>query len=282
MQLTTQRLSVGHSPDADDAFMFYGLASKRVTIDGYTIDHVMEDIETLNRRAQSGELDVTAISAAAYPEVSHLYRIMSCGASVGRKYGPIVLARTPSTPADLGGMRIAIPGRQTTAFLLLRLYVPAPFTPVVMDFDRIIEAVSRGEVDAGVVIHEGQLTWRSSGLYGVVDLGAAWAEDTGLPIPLGLDVIRRSLGDELMTRVASALKQSIVLARTDENAAVDYAMQYGRGVDRETCREFVRMYVNSDTVDMGDEGIRALDALYRRAMERGFLKSPPALDVLRV
>jgi 1,4-dihydroxy-6-naphthoate synthase len=275
-------ISIGHSPDADDAFMFYGLASERVIIDGFKIDHVMEDIETLNRRARRGELDVTAISAAAYPDVAHLYRIMSCGSSVGRKYGPIVLAREPLTVADLAGRRIAVPGAQTTAYLLLRLYVPGAFTPVMMDFDRITESVASGETDAGVIIHEGQLTWQTTGLYRVIDLGEAWMDDTALPIPLGLDVIRRGLGDDVSLRVARALKESIVLARTDEDAAVDYAMQFGRGLDRETCRAFVRMYVNADTVDMGDEGLRALDTLYRRAAERGLLASPPSLDILKV
>jgi len=277
-----KKLSIGHSPDADDAFMFYGLASERVKIDGYTIDHVMEDIETLNRRARRGELDVTAISAAAYPDVAHLYRIMSCGASVGRKYGPIVLAREPMSVDALAGRRIAVPGAQTTAFMLLRLYVPGAFTPVMMNFDRIMEAVASGETDAGVIIHEGQLTWQSSGLHRVIDLGEAWMNDTALPIPLGLDVIRRGFDDAAMTRIAQALKESIVLARTDEDAAVDYAMGFGRGLDRETCRQFVRMYVNADTVDMGDEGTRALAELYDRAQKRGLLPTSPLLDILRV
>jgi len=277
-----KKLSIGHSPDADDAFMFYGLASERVKIDGYTIDHVMEDIETLNRRARKGELDVTAISAAAYPDVAHLYRIMSCGASVGRKYGPIVLAREPMSVDALAGRRIAVPGAQTTAFMLLRLYVPGAFTPVMMNFDRIMEAIASGEADAGVIIHEGQLTWQSSGLHRVIDLGEAWMNDTALPIPLGLDVIRRGFDDAVMKRIARALKESIVLARTDEDAAVDYAMRFGRGLDRETCRQFVRMYVNADTVDMGDEGTRALAELYDRAQKRGLLPTSPLLDILRV
>jgi len=277
-----KKLSIGHSPDADDAFMFYGLASERVKIDGYTIDHVMEDIETLNRRARRGELDVTAISAAAYPDVAHLYRIMSCGASVGRKYGPIVLAREPMSVDALAGRRIAVPGAQTTAFMLLRLYVPGALTPVMMNFDRIMEAVASGETDAGVIIHEGQLTWQSSGLHRVIDLGEAWMNDTALPLPLGLDVIRRGFDDALMKRIAQALKESIVLARTDEDAAVDYAMRFGRGLDRETCRQFVRMYVNADTVDMGDEGTRALAELYDRAQKRGLLPTSPLLDILRV
>jgi 1,4-dihydroxy-6-naphthoate synthase len=280
--LKMKTLSIGHSPDADDAFMFYGLASERVKIDGYEIEHVMQDIETLNRRAFRGELDVTAISAAAYPGVAHLYRIMSCGASVGRKYGPIVLAREPLPVAALAGRRIAVPGAQTTAFLLLRLYVPSAFTPVMMDFDRIMESVASGETDAGVIIHEGQLTWQSSGLHRVIDLGEAWMNDTALPIPLGLDVIRRGLDDALMLRVATALKESIVLARTDEDSAVDYAMRFGRGLDRETCRQFVRMYVNADTVDMGSEGTRALEALFDRARTRGLLPASPLLDILQV
>ncbi len=275
-------LSIGHSPDADDAFMFYGLASGRVKVRGYTVDHVLEDIESLNRRARAAELDVTAISAAAYPSVASLYRIMSCGASVGRRYGPVVLAREPLSVQQLAGRRIAVPGEHTTAYLLFRLYVTTEFEPVLMDFETIMDAIADRSVDAGVVIHEGQLTWPSSGLHKVVDLGDAWMSDTGLPIPLGLDVVRRGLGDDTMTAVAKGLKDSIVLARSHENEAVDYAKQFGRGVDRETCRAFVRMYVNEDTVDMGDEGRRALETLYAKAVDRGLLDRAPDLDILRV
>ena len=275
-------LSIGHSPDADDAFMFYGLASGRVKVDGYAVDHVLEDIESLNRRARGAELDVTAISAAAYPSVASLYRIMSCGASVGRRYGPIVLAREPLSMAQLAGRRVAVPGEHTTAYLLFRLYMTASFEPVLMDFEAIMDAVSSGRADAGVVIHEGQLTWPESGLHKLADLGDLWMNDTGLPIPLGLDVIRRGLGDAVMNAVARGLKDSIVLARTHEEDAVDYAMQFGRGVDRETCRQFVRMYVNEDTVDMGDDGRRALETLYARAVGRGILDRAPNLDILWV
>ncbi|HEU4928586.1 MAG TPA: MqnA/MqnD/SBP family protein [Candidatus Krumholzibacteria bacterium] len=275
-------ISIGHSPDADDAFMFYGLASGRVAVPGFSVDHVLDDIETLNRRARAAELDVTAISAAAYPDVQHLYRIMSCGASVGRRYGPIVLARETLSIADLRGRRIAVPGPNTTAYLLFRLYVDADVVPVMMGFDRVMESIAKGEVDAGIVIHEGQLTWPSTGLRLVVDLGDAWMEDTGLPIPLGLDVVRRGLGDATMDAVARALKESILLAHRDEEQAIDYAMRFGRGVDRETCRKFVRMYVNADTVDMGDDGRRALETLYQRAFQRGLLSSPPNLDILWV
>jgi 1,4-dihydroxy-6-naphthoate synthase len=275
-------LSIGHSPDADDAFMFYGLASGRVKVAGYAVAHVLEDIESLNRRARAAELDVTAISAAAYPSVAAQYRIMSCGASVGRRYGPIVLAREPLPLDALAGRRIAVPGEHTTAYLLFRLYMPAAFEPVLMDFEAIMDAVAGGKVDAGVVIHEGQLTWPESGLHRVADLGDLWTIDTGLPIPLGLDVIRRGLGDATMNAVARGLKDSIVLARTHENDAVDYAMQFGRGVDRETCRRFVRMYVNEDTVDMGNDGRRALETLYARAVDRGLLERAPDLDILWV
>lgn len=275
-------ISIGHSPDADDAFMFYGLASGRVAVPGYSVDHVLDDIETLNRRARAAELDVTAISAAAYPDVQHLYRIMSCGASVGRNYGPIVLAREPLTLAELRGRKVAVPGPNTTAYLLFRLYVDANVEPVMMGFDRVMDAVASGDVDAGIVIHEGQLTWPSSGLRLVIDLGEAWMNDTGLPIPLGLDVVRRGLGEATMDAVARALKESILLAHRDEEEAVDYAMRFGRGVDRDTCRQFVRMYVNADTVDMGEDGRRALETLYQRAFQRGLLATPPNLDILWV
>ncbi len=262
--------------------MFYGLASGRVSVPGYTVDHVLDDIETLNRRARAAELDVTAISAAAYPDVQHLYRIMSCGASVGRRYGPIVLARKAMAIGDLAGRRVAVPGPHTTAYLLFRLYATTDIVPVMMDFDRIMDAIANGDVDAGIVIHEGQLTWPSSGLELIVDLGEAWMEDTGLPIPLGLDVVRRDLGDSMMDAIARALKASIQLAHREEGDAVDYAMQFGRGVDRETCRKFVRMYVNDDTVDMGDDGRRALELLFGRARERGLLEKTPNLDILWV
>jgi len=277
-----EKLYIGHSPDADDAFMYYALAEKKVQIENYRIDHVMEDIESLNRRATTGELPVTAISTAVYPEVAGKYRIMSCGSSVGRNYGPIVLSREPMGASDLAGKRIAVPGPFTTAFLLLRLYIEGEFEAVQMDFDRVMEAVSSGEVDAGVIIHEGQLTWESSGLHNVLDLGRVWTEDTGLPIPLGLDVIHRDLGEGHMIRIAAALKKSIVYARENEEAAIDYAIQFGRGIDRDTCRDFVRMYVNDDTVDMGDEGKRALETLFNRAVAKGLLDAVPPLDIIHV
>jgi 1,4-dihydroxy-6-naphthoate synthase len=278
------RLLIGHSPDADDAFMFYALASGAVPVGDYKIDHVMEDIESLNRRAQKGELPVTAISAAVYPDVADRYRVMSCGSSIGRNYGPLVLARDPMGVGDLCGRRVAIPGTFTTAYMLLRLYAgrESGFEPVAIDFDRIMDAVASGEVDAGVIIHEGQITWQESDLCKVIDLGEAWTSDTGLPIPLGLDVINRSLGDGPMTAIAAALKKSIVYAREHEDDAIDYAMQFGRGIDRNTCRRFVRMYVNDDTVDMGEEGRRALKTLYTRAVEMNLIAEVPPLDIIQV
>ena len=278
------KLLIGHSPDADDAFMFYALAGGQIRIGDYEIDHVMEDIESLNRRARTGELPVTAISAAVYPEVADKYRIMSCGSSIGRNYGPLVLAKSPIPDGvkGLGGLRVAIPGTFTTAYMLLRLYAGTGFEPVAIDFDRIMDAIAAGEVDAGVIIHEGQITWQDSGLHKILDLGEAWMEDTGLPIPLGLDVINRSLGDDNMKTIASGLKDSIVHARQNEDDAIDYAMQFGRGIDRETCVRFVRMYVNEDTVDMGDEGRRALETLYNRAAAMGLIKEAPPLDIIQV
>jgi 1,4-dihydroxy-6-naphthoate synthase len=277
-----QTLLIGHSPDADDAFMFYALAREIVTIPGYRVDHVMADIQTLNQKARQGELPVTAISAAVYPQVAHRYRIMSCGASVGRNYGPILLAPQPMTVSDLAHKRIAVPGDFTTAYLLLRLFVTAPFQPVQLGFDQVIDAVQSGRADAAVIIHEGQLTWQKTGLHMVLDLGRAWMDDTGLPIPLGLDVIARRLGDETMHTITRALKDSIVYARAHEDDALDYAMQFGRGIDRETCRAFVRMYVNEDTVDMGDEGRKALEELFGRAVRTGIITENPKMDLIDV
>ncbi|MDH3216545.1 MAG: ABC transporter substrate-binding protein [Candidatus Krumholzibacteria bacterium] len=273
-------LTVGHSPDADDAFMFYALAKKKVTINDHDIEHVMEDIESLNHRALRGDLDVTAISAAVYPLVATNYRIMACGASVGRNYGPIVLCKEDVCINDLAGKRIGVPGSHTTAYLLLRLYMTAPFQPVMLPFDSITGAIDRDQVDAGVIIHEGQITWQGSDLKKILDLGEAWMEDTRLPIPLGLDVVHRKFDTSLQQEITSAMEASIRMARSQEDEAIDYAMEFGRGIDRETCRQFVRMYVNEDTVNMGAEGKQALDRLYTLASERGIIESSPALDII--
>ena len=273
-------LRIGHSPDPDDAFMFYALDAGTVTIEGYEIEQVLGEIEYLNRRALEGDLEVTAISAAAYPLLADKYRIMACGASVGRSYGPIVLSISPMEIDELEGKRVAIPGEYTTAHLLFRIYTERPFTPVFLPFDQVGEAVSTGKVDAGIIIHEGQITWEDQGYAKVLDLGKAWGDDTGLPIPLGLDMVHRRLGEDAASRVANALQASIRYAMAHEDDAVEYALPFGRGIDRETCRRFVRMYVNEDTVNMGEEGLRALETLYQRAHDRGLIAAVPALDII--
>ena len=273
-------LRIGHSPDADDAFMFYGFASGKVTIEGFEVQQVLQDIESLNQRAWKGDLEVTAISAGAYPSLADKYRIMACGASVGRNYGPIVVAGTALGSDGLAGKRIGIPGEYTTAYLLLRIYVDRPFTPVFLPFDEIGDAVEKGEVDAGVIIHEGQITWRELGFENILDLGQAWGEDTALPIPLGLDVVHRRLGTATSESVARALQASIRYGIANEEDAVDYALPFGRGIDRDTCRRFVRMYVNDDTVHMGQEGRKALETLFQRAHQRGLIDTLPPLDII--
>jgi 1,4-dihydroxy-6-naphthoate synthase len=271
-------LRIGHSPDADDAFMFWALAGGRVAVPGYRVEHVMEDIESLNLRAQQGELEVTAISAAAYPMLAGTYRLLRVGASIGRAYGPVVVARKAMDP-DLTGRRVAVPGRYTTAYLLLRLFA-AGFEPVFTPFDRILEVVAAGEVDAGLIIHEGQVTYEREGFVKVLDLGEAWDRATGLPVPLGLNAVRRNLGPQVAERVRDALLASIREAQAHEDEALDYALGFGRGVDRETGRRFVRMYVNDDTLDLGEEGRAALESLYARAVERAIIEAAPPLDIV--
>ena len=275
-------ISIGHSPDADDAFMFYALAKEYVTIPGREIQHVMEDIESLNNRAMTGDRDVTAISAAQYPQIANKYRIMACGASIGRNYGPVIVARTPMTPADLSGKRVGIPGEFTTSYLLLRIFVDLPYTPVFLDFDAVGPAVDDGTVDAGILLHEGQILYERQGYDKVLDLGEAWFSETGLPIPLGLDCVHRRLGEEQQRAVAKALHDAIVFARDNEDDALDYALQYGRGIEKEDARKFVRMYVNQDTVDMGDEGRQALERLFEMAAKRGIIAAAPVIDLVPV
>lgn len=274
----------GHSPDADDAFMFYGLAKEIVTIPGCRIEHVMQDIQSLNRRAiEQGDLEITAISAAVYPRVAYRYRIMSTGASIGRGYGPMLVSKHLGHPGQLSGRRIAIPGEQTTAFLLLRLYLGSDANSVEfqpMHFERIPQAVLNGEVEAGLLIHEGQLTHSRLGLKCVADLGQWWEQETGLPIPLGLDVVRRDLGEALSLEINRGLRHSIEAAYADEEAALEYALAYGRGVDLETGRTFVHMYVNEDTLDMGQSGRRALETLFAWARRAGLLPAVPPLDIV--
>ncbi len=272
-------IRIGHSPDADDAFMYYALAHGKVRVGNYEVQHVMEDIESLNMRALSGELEGTAISAGAYPQVADKYRIMSVGSSIGRNYGPMIVARSDRADTSLQNARVAIPGTYTTAYLLLRLYAEG-FEAVPIDFDKIMPAVQNGEVDAGLLIHEGQVTYSDEGLVKLLDLGEAWGQDTGLPIPLGLDMVRRDLGEEMAVLMAESLRDSIQYAFDHEDEALDYAIKFSRGIERETCRRFVRMYVNDDTLDMGEEGKRALEILYSKAVERGIIDAIPPIDLI--
>ena len=274
-------ITVGHSPDADDAFMFFALAQGYVRIEGpepCVYHEVHADIQTLNARAQKADLDMTQISAEAYPALAQEYRITACGSSMGLDYGPIVVAREAAAPAALRARPVAIPGEQTTAHLLARLYLP-PFEPVPMAFDRVMEAVRAGEVEAAVVIHEGQLSYPDHGLVKLFDLGRAWFAETGLPLPLGINVVRRELSPEWRAALGRALWESIEYAEAHPEPALAYARRFARGMDAERSEAFTRMYVNELTLDMGESGVRALDTLYRRAHRAGLLAAPLPVDV---
>ncbi len=274
-----KRIIMGHSPDADDAFMFYGFAKGLVALEGYVIEQRLEDIESLNRRALRGEYEVTAISAALYPKVADTYQIMRTGVSMGRGYGPRLLVREPQPLETLKEGLIAVPGEYTTAYLVLRLLLD-DFRPAFVDFLDIPRVVREGEVAAGLVIHESQLTYEAEGLHLLVDLGRWWQEETGLPLPLGVDVVRRDLPEDLRLHIRKAWQESIRAAYAHEEDALDYALQFGRGLDRETGRRFVRMYVNEDTIDMGEEGERALKELFTRAHAQGLIRRVPPVDLI--
>ncbi|HTM58708.1 MAG TPA: MqnA/MqnD/SBP family protein [Candidatus Udaeobacter sp.] len=273
-------LRFGHSPDADDAYMFYGFHTGAASIDGCTVEHVLEDIQSLNVRAlERADLEITAVSAHAYAHLMDRYAVLACGASMGFGYGPIVVAREERALHSLRGRKVAIPGPLTTAALLLRLEC-AEAVPVEVAFDRIPAAVTSGEVEAGVIIHESQLTYRDEGLVKVMDFGELWQQRDGLPVPLGLDVVRRDLGEPLMRSISSGFRASIEAAHANEEAALAYALAFGRGLDRDRGRRFVRMYVNDLTLDMGDLGRRALELLYTRARKIGVIDDVPTLDVI--
>jgi 1,4-dihydroxy-6-naphthoate synthase len=277
-------LSIAHSPDPDDAFMFYGLVKGGVLPEGWRVKHVLKDIQSLNRDAALGKHHVTAISAAAFPDVADRYWALSVGASVGRKYGPRVVClpknRARLAGGDWTGLRIATPGPQTTALLLLRLARPG-FTAVDRPFDKILDDVRRGRVDAGLIIHEGQLTYARHGTELVLDLGRWWHRETGLPIPLGLDVVRKDLGPAVARGLARLLHASIRHAYKNQKEAVRYALKFGRGIGADVGAKFVKMYVNRDTLDLGAEGARALRTLYRLAARRGLIKEAPVFKVFR-
>jgi 1,4-dihydroxy-6-naphthoate synthase len=273
-------LRFGHSPDADDAYMFYGFHAGLAAIPGCRVEHVLEDIQSLNRRAiERADLEITAVSAHAYAQLSHRYAILSCGASMGMGFGPVLVARSPMALADLRGKRVAIPGALTTAALLLRIECP-DCHPIEVMFDRIPAAVAAGEVDAGVIIHESQLTYQAEGLSKVLDFGELWQKRDGLPVPLGLDIVRRDLGADLMSAVSEGFRASIQAARDHEDEAIRYALRFGRGLDVAQGKKFVHMYVNELTLDMGETGRRALEWLYRQALEAGAIRSAPALEIV--
>ncbi|HEV8472663.1 MAG TPA: MqnA/MqnD/SBP family protein [Methylomirabilota bacterium] len=268
---------IGHSPDPDDAFMFYALTAGKVRIPGVRIEHVLEDIETLNRRSREAELEVTAVSFATYLLIADRYRMMDPGASMGKGYGPILVARAPIPRAELEQRVVAIPGRHTTAALLLRLYVGDP-PQIEVAFDKIPTAVLEGQADLGLLIHEGQITHQAMGLTKVLDLGEAWQRDTNLPLPLGCNVMRRDLGDDVHRALSQALRESIAWAHAHVDEALEYAMRYGRGIDKETCRRFVLMYVNDFTLALGVEGRAAIERLFTMAQQKGLIATVPPID----
>jgi 1,4-dihydroxy-6-naphthoate synthase len=266
----SQRITVAHSPDSDDAFMFYGLASGAVDTGGIEVDQVLSDIETLNRAAFDGKYEVTAVSFHAYAHLVDKYALLPHGASMGDNYGPIVVARADGA-REVKGRTIAIPGTLTTAYLALQLY-EKDFQHVVVPFDQIEEFVAAGKADAGLLIHEGQLTYADNGLRKIVDLGEWWAERTGgLPLPLGGNIIRRDLGPEMIRKVSKLLHDSIAYALSHRQDAVDYAQQFGRGLDKEKTDKFVGMYVNDLTLGYGDRGRRAVERLMTEAFEKGII-----------
>lgn len=272
-------LKIGHSPDPDDAFMFYGLAKGAVKIRDFRIEHVLADIQTLNERAFKKELEVTAVSAFAFTQMADDYWVMKTGASMGEGYGPILVARESMKPEALEGKKVAIPGVWTTAYLLAQIYLP-PFEPLLIDFAKVFETVKNGKVEAGVIIHEGQLTYPETGLHKIADFGQLWFAETGLPLPLGLDVVRKDLGKTLAGEISIGLKKSIEYGFAHEPAALDYALQFGRGINTTTGRKFVRMYINDYTLDMGQKGQRALKLLFDKADKKGILKSKPEVKLV--
>lgn len=269
-------IHVAHSPDSDDAFMFYALAAGKIDTEGLTYIHELQDIETLNQRAMKGELEVTAVSIHAYAHLTDRYALLPHGSSMGDKYGPRLVALKPYTRESIRGKRIAHPGPLTTAYLALRLYQP-DFIAVATPFDEIEAAVKSGAVDLGLVIHEGQLTYAEDGFTLVEDMGAWWFKETGLPLPLGGNVVRKDLGPELTKKISRHLRASIAYSLEHREAALDHAMQYARGLDRSKADTFVGMYVNAWTLDYGDRGKEAVRLLLKRGVEAGII--PKSVDV---
>jgi 1,4-dihydroxy-6-naphthoate synthase len=274
------RIRVGHSPDPDDAFMYWALTTDLVDTRGYEFEQVLGDIETLNQWARAGRLEVTALSLAAYPFVQQDYALLPHGASIGSGYGPIVVAREPKSLDDLRALEIVVPGAMTTSFLALRL-VLGGFRHRELPFDQIPEEVASGRAEAGLLIHEGQLTFEDEGLVKVLDLGEWWLLETGLPLPLGVIVARRDLGDDVLCDVSHVLREAIHCGLDNRAEALEYALQFGRGIDEAVADRFVSMYVNELTQDYGDEGRKAVTELLRRGEAFGAFPEPVQLDFVR-
>lgn len=277
MQNGKHLVQIAHSPDSDDAFMFYALAKGFVSSKIVDFEHILSDIQTLNVAAQQGRYEMTAISYHAYPYVADKYILTAAGSSVGDGYGPIIMAKEALEPKELKGKRIAVPGKMTTAYLATRLFEP-DFEEVVIDFDKILPAVESGEVDAGVIIHEGQVTWEDSGLHNVVDLGAWWKEVHNLPLPLGANCILRSLPEDVKKESRRCLSESIQYALDHREAALEYALQFGRGLSNEDADQFVGMYVNHHTTDMDPEVLRSAQLLLDMGYDAGIVKKKVQLE----
>ena len=273
-------IKLAHSPDSDDAFMFYGMATQKVRTPGLKFTHVLADIETLNQAAQQEIYDVTALSFGAYPYLRDKYVLLDCGASFGEGYGPIVVSQHPMKRQDLTKCRIAVPGLQTSAYLALRLYQPN-VEAVVVPFDQILDAVKNSVVDAGLLIHEGQLYFPQMGLHKVVDLGQWWLEQSGLPLPLGGNAVRRSLGRTVGLQIARAIHESVSYGLEHREAAVNYAMQFAREMETEMADKFIGMYVNNWTLGYGDRGRQAVNEFLRRGVSDGLIPGSPDAEFLQ-
>lgn len=269
-------MRLGHSPDADDAFMFYAMSAGKVRSDIVEFVHVIEDIQTLNRRALNGELELTAISVRNYANVKNRYRVLPCGASMGMGYGPVVVSRERMD--SVNGKTVAVPGKLTTAYLLLRLCADG-FIPVEMPFDTVTDAVKSGKTDCALLIHEGQVTYPDEGLKPVIDTGKWWEKETSLPLPLGLNAIRRDIPPEAAAEALRMHRESVDYALENKDEAMEYAMRFSRGIEREKAERFVLMYVNEYTRDLGEKGKAAIDLLYQKAFESGFLEEKTTVDV---
>lgn len=274
-------IQVAHSPDSDDAFMFYALSQGKIPTEGYKFTHILQDIETLNQAAFAGRYEISAVSIHAYASLTDRYALLDSGASMGEQYGPMVIARNPDTIENFKGKKIAIPGKLTSAYLALQMVLP-DFEPIFMPFDRIMDALKAQVVDAGLIIHEGQLQYQQMGFHLVLDLGQWWHQKTGgLPLPLGGNVVRRDLGTKVMKDLARLQKASIQYGLDHREAALDYALRYARNLERDEADKFVGMYVNERTVDYGEDGRLAVNLFLNEAFEKGLISNKPTIEFIR-